>query len=298
VKYQDIDRFMQETGLAEDPAFDDLNFLVEPINSTLNGKTILGLYYRDPARDKVGTLPAHTIHLPEDADYQTLLHELGHRHGDHYYKNMSEQYAEDYRFDNQYLLPVAGRVSESPVGFESDLIPSNARLVYDHDYGINYSGKTEQCTTKVTVNFPDQLFSSTWITDDIANTVKNQIQDQGGQALSVKIYEDTSPTWQTVYYVVMTAAPAPVPRGAVGFPFPWAIVVPLILAVLVIVTFTWLIIEIKDINWGSPAGVFVSGLGIALLGVGAILVVSAMGGAFKKGREIYREVKSATEAPS
>lgn len=284
--YETIDRFMKETGLAEEPAFDDLNFLIEPINSTMNGRTILGLYYKNSARDNVGALPAHTIHLPEDSDYQTLIHELGHRHGDYYHQNLSEEYAERYRYDNQYLLPAVARVSEAPVA--ATLVPANAHLVYDHTYeeAGNYSGNTEQCTTKVTVNLPDQLFSSTWLVGSIANTVKQQISDQGGMALTVKIYEDIGPTWVTDYYVVITAAPAPVPRGAVGFPFPWVIVIPLILVILVIVTFTWLIIEIKDVTFGSPAGLFVSGLGIALIGGGALLLLIAISRAFKGGKEI------------
>lgn len=285
MRYEEIDRFMQETGLAEDPAFDDLNFLIEPINATLNGRTILGLYYKSHSIDHLGAIPAHTIHLPENADYQTLLHELGHRHGDYYHQNLSEEYAEQYRMKNQYLLPVAMRVSDQPVALESGVIPSNARLVYTHQYNYEYSGQGEQCTTKVTVNAPDQLFSSTWVTGRIADTVRDQIISQGGMPLAVKIYEDTSPTWVTDYYVVITIAPPAVPAGAVGFPFPWAVVIPLILAIIVVLSFTWLIMEIKNINWGQPAGVFVSGLGIALAGVGILLLLSAFTNITKKREE-------------
>ncbi|MDD5700423.1 MAG: hypothetical protein PHU23_00110 [Dehalococcoidales bacterium] len=105
MQYSEIDRFMQETGLVNDPAFDYLHFLNEPINMSVQGKTILGLYYSDPGQDKFGYIPPSTIHLPPNADYQTLLHELGHRVGDYYYGDLSEQFAESYRKARQGLIP-------------------------------------------------------------------------------------------------------------------------------------------------------------------------------------------------
>lgn len=96
--YKDIDRFMKETGLAKDPAFENLNFLTEPIPKIQN-KTILGLYFPEgeQAGRQFGYLPPSTIILPPDADEETLKHELGHRHGHFYYNDIGEPYAENYR---------------------------------------------------------------------------------------------------------------------------------------------------------------------------------------------------------
>ena len=97
MEYSDIDRFMKAAGLADDPAFDDLNFLSEPIPP--QGKRILlGLYFPegDP-NPPWGYLPPSTIILPPDSSVDTLLHELGHRYGDFYYNDISEEFAENYR---------------------------------------------------------------------------------------------------------------------------------------------------------------------------------------------------------
>ena len=97
MEYGNVDRFMKDTGLAQDPAFDYLHFLNEPIRATLGDLRILGLYYPEAGKDAYGYLPPSTIHLPPDASISTLLHELGHRHGDYYYNDISEKYAEDWR---------------------------------------------------------------------------------------------------------------------------------------------------------------------------------------------------------
>ena len=83
--YGKIDSIMANKGIAKDPAFDALHFLVETIPS-FNGCP-LGLYYPDTA----------TIILPPDGTTSALLHELGHRHGHYYYGDLSEGYAENYR---------------------------------------------------------------------------------------------------------------------------------------------------------------------------------------------------------
>lgn len=83
--FTEIDSIMVSKGIAADPAFDALHFLVETIPS-FNGCP-LGLYYPDTA----------TIILPPDGTISALLHELGHRHGHYYYDDLSEGYAENYR---------------------------------------------------------------------------------------------------------------------------------------------------------------------------------------------------------
>lgn len=180
------------------------------------------------------------------------------------------------RFINQpSYLPVGMGIPEEPAP-----IPASAKLVYSHTYdaGNSYTGKAEQCIARVTVPLPDQVFAATWVTGKITDTFASEVQKQGGQMLEVKIYEDTqSATFSTDFYVLATAAPAPVPAGAVGFPFPWAVVIPLILLVLLVVSFTWLIIQIKEIDWKSPAALLVGGVGIAIAAGGLALLLVALG---------------------
>lgn len=95
--YGEIDRFMKSTGLANDPAFDYLHFVDEPITATKDGRKILGLYYPEKAHDLWGYIPPSTIHLPPDGSEETLKHELGHRYGHYYYNDLSEEYAERWR---------------------------------------------------------------------------------------------------------------------------------------------------------------------------------------------------------
>lgn len=101
-KYQEIDRFMRQSGFETEPAFERLNILNTPIPD----KKILGLYY--PSGDvndpDFGYLPPSTSVLPEDSDFQTVLHELGHCYNWHYNQNLSEESAERWRLSHQYLL--------------------------------------------------------------------------------------------------------------------------------------------------------------------------------------------------
>ncbi|MDP2730333.1 MAG: hypothetical protein Q8O55_07615 [Dehalococcoidales bacterium] len=103
--YPAIDRFMKKTGLANEPAFEFLHFLTEPIPAEKN-RRILGLYFPDGdlEKDGAGYLPPSTIILPSDASEGTLLHELGHRHGHFYYNDLSELYAENYRIAQEKRL--------------------------------------------------------------------------------------------------------------------------------------------------------------------------------------------------
>lgn len=83
--FREINRIMDAKGLSGDPAFDSLHFLIEEI-PCFDGCP-LGLFYPDTA----------TIILPPDGTGSTLLHELGHRHGQYYHGDLSEVYAENFR---------------------------------------------------------------------------------------------------------------------------------------------------------------------------------------------------------
>jgi len=89
--------------------------------------------------------------------------------------------------------------------------------------------------------------------------------------LDVKIYEDATPTWSTDYKIVAIAHASP---------FPWAVVIPLILAIILVVAFIKLVIEFKDIDWGEvpvaiPWAILALAGGLGILGVGAVAFTMA-----------------------
>ena len=99
--YMAIDTIMAAKGLATNPAFDATTIALEPILST--NSCPLGLYFpvQEWSSHVQRTVPGNTIVLPPDATEGALLHELGHRHGEFYYGDLSERYAEDFRRAHQ-----------------------------------------------------------------------------------------------------------------------------------------------------------------------------------------------------
>jgi hypothetical protein len=124
--FQVVDSFMKLYNLNKEPAFDFLHFVDEPITPEKN-RIILGLYYPigDPYSPGYGYLPPSTIILPPDATVDTLLHELGHRYGDFYYGNLSEDFAENYR-KSFHLEPAMRSI---PLFIPSPPVPSLAHAL-------------------------------------------------------------------------------------------------------------------------------------------------------------------------
>lgn len=97
MEYSDIRRIMVAKGLAADPAFQTVNFSIQPIPS-FDGCP-LGLYFPDVeyVSQFGATIPAMTIILPPDGTQGALLHELGHHYGNYYHNDLSENFAENFR---------------------------------------------------------------------------------------------------------------------------------------------------------------------------------------------------------
>jgi len=153
---------------------------------------------------------------------------------------------------------------------EAEPIPPEYKLVYSHGYplGKTYVGKASEGTSKFTINLPEQfIFPRGWIMEKIASEFEKGVEEQGQRMLDLKIYEDATPIFQTHYIIKSTCTDSS--------PFPWAIVIIGILAILLVVAITNLVTVTEDIDWSKvvPA-VFpiaaivgiaaVAGLGIAL----------------------------------
>jgi hypothetical protein len=160
-------------------------------------------------------------------------------------------------------------------------VPKEAKLAYEHTYprGGTYRGKAEQCIAKVTILLPQQLLADAWMAEKIASSFDGEGKNQGGDMLSIKIYQDATPLLTTDYYVLAVVAQA-VPAAAVAFPFAWgiflAIVIPLVLIAAILGLFIISIMQVKTIDWSKPAAAIGMALGIAaVLGAGALLVIAA-----------------------
>lgn len=146
-------------------------------------------------------------------------------------------------------------------------IPKEAKLIFSHEYPAKKTatGMGEQCTFKVTVALPDQLFPDTWEANRIVGTFQDKIKEQGGEMLDLKIYIDTTPTFTTDYYVVALVKPATTVT-AVGY-FPWPVVIVLILVLLIVLAFVWVILSVKSVDLGK----LIAGIAIPLVAVAAIV---------------------------
>ena len=112
----------------------------------------------------------------------------------------------------------------------------------------------------------------------IANAFTDEVVKQGSEMLELEVYEDTSPTLWTNFRVVATAT-IPETEG-VANPLPWAIIIVAVLVILFVVAVTYLIKEIKTIDWTNP----VQAIPTALL-IGGVVVLAGVGIAMAVGKK-------------
>lgn len=166
------------------------------------------------------------------------------------------------------------------------VIPAAFKVVLDTTYpaGKTYKGKAEQCIASFNVNFGG-LPPTRWYAEKLADNFANEVKKQGGTMLSLKLYEYQASLIETQYIIVAVAAQAQIPRGAVGYgQLVWAAIILAALIIIAIIAFTLLIREIKTIDWTSPGGLAIAGVGIALAlaAAGGLVSVIAASRASKK----------------
>ncbi len=145
----------------------------------------------------------------------------------------------------------------------------------EYDAAKTYTGKASTVTFTFQLG-PEQVPGTAWLGEKIAGAFATEIAKKGEQMLDLKVYEDSSPVLVTNFMIVATCTDH-VPAGAAGSPFPWAVVIVLILAILLIAAVTFLIINLKSVDWKSPLGLAVGSvsLGIVLFGAAALVGVLA-----------------------
>lgn len=301
MEYRKVDQFLRNTGLAGEPAFDNLHFINEKIVQDSPNKTILGLYYPTAAMDANGYVPPSTIHHPPEGSFHTMLHELGHRVGHFYHNDISEPFAEQWRISHEYLnpepevvpyaVPVAkvchgcpeleeGRAlcsfcaacapAARAVQQASTYVPSTAKLVASNDYSAagSYSGEVQEAIGKVTINLPDQLFNVVAEAQTLYNEYSQQVVQNGEQPIHIEVWVDTSPTFSTDFYLVMTATMTqPVQHAVAQAWLPWLV----ILGVLAVIAFLVAVAAYTIVHTES----FIVKAPAAAIGTGVIVLAAA-----------------------
>ena len=110
------------------------------------------------------------------------------------------------------------------------------QLVYEKMTNQSYRGAAEQCDYTFTVNLPDQFNAQARAHESMEAHII-ELQKQGSIILEYRLYEDTSPTFTTDYYVKIIASASPII---------WAIIIVGILLLLGLIAL-WTIREIKEI---------------------------------------------------
>ena len=134
------------------------------------------------------------------------------------------------------------------------------QLIIDRAVDSGYAGKVEICTYEFST-IPEQFPGEKWLADQILNKHIEEVSKQASKLLWIKVWRDTSPTWQTNYRVEATASASPLAWNLI-------IIGVLVIAALLI---TWKIISVVSTIWGEMAAPVKAGI----MTVVAILVILA-----------------------
>jgi len=151
---------------------------------------------------------------------------------------------------------------------EAPPVPPGYKLIFSHEYPLakTYVGKASEGTSTFSIPIPEQLFPGNWVVDKIIDTFEEKVEEFGERMLDLKIYEDARPMFETKYMVKSTCT--------THSPFPWAAVIIIVLAIILVVAIKDLVTVSKDIDWGKPVEV-ISKTGLVVLGIiGAIIGIS------------------------
>ena len=155
------------------------------------------------------------------------------------------------------------------VGLPEAEEPVTYDLVYEELYepeASTYVGKAEEATIYFDA-FPEQIPGLDLITQKITEAVVEKILANDGTMLRLQIYRGTGAWYNSKWKVAFAIH---------STPFPWAVVIPLIVALLIVIGFAYITHSVKDMDWGEKA---IVGLG---LGIVLILLILALAGGVKK----------------
>lgn len=122
-----------------------------------------------------------------------------------------------------------------------------------------YVGHAEMAEWTFTVPLPDQIGAS-YIADNIIQDHIEELAKQNEELLELKVWEDTSPTWITNYYVKVTSTATPIV---------WTVIIVGVITLLAIAGASYMLIKVEDIveYIGDKSPATLPLLGIAAVGV-------------------------------
>lgn len=121
-----------------------------------------------------------------------------------------------------------------------------------------YLGSCEECTFEFSAP-PEEIPGVNWMVDRIVESFKKTIKSE--RVLYTKVYYDPAEWYRSKWLVVITAH---------GSPVPWAVIIPLALALIAVLIIAWIIHKVSGKWWFGPATIAVAG-GVAALGAGILI---------------------------
>ncbi|MBA7606774.1 hypothetical protein ES703_13924 [subsurface metagenome] len=152
-------------------------------------------------------------------------------------------------------------------------------LVYEKLYepeASTYAGKAEEATIYFD-SLPEQIPGLDFITQKVLAAVAPNIINNGGTMLRLRIYQGKG-EWYNAKWKVAAAIHSS--------PFPWAVVIPLIVALLIVISFAYITHQVKSMDWGEKA--IVGGIGILVI---LLILAMAAGGKVEKKLKERKEPK-------
>ncbi len=157
-------------------------------------------------------------------------------------------------------------------------VPTDYKLIRQNIYpeGEKYSGPAEQCSYFFKVLLPNEIPGQTWMAQQVIDAFQNKVKENGGEILSLEIYENNVPVLWTEYLIVAAARPVSVPYARALIHIPWGVVMG-VLAIILAITIIFMLIQVKEIIWGPPgkASPLTTFLIISGIGLGAFVLIKA-----------------------
>ena len=136
--------------------------------------------------------------------------------------------------------------------------------IVDRKMNQDFQGHAEQCSYTFSVG-PEQIPGMKQLAQQIIDSHVKKLQEENSKLLELRVWEDTSPTWTSDYYVEVVASASPL--------F-WNLIIGGVLAILFVIAIYFTIKEIKNITQYIGENVSPVTTNIALvLGIGVVAIV-------------------------
>ena len=145
------------------------------------------------------------------------------------------------------------------------------QLVKSQRFNQGYRGSAEEAVYTMTVPLPDQTGASQ-VLQNITDAHVQALAEQGSQLLELDVWQDSSPTWETLFRVrvVATTQEAPVNAIAVA-PLVWVVVISTAVIIIGLLV-DWALESVKTISQYAPVAAGIGATAMLVL-AGAIAVV-------------------------